>query len=146
MKLVLLPPHKSYLRHVLATVRNEQIPRFGWPRVPGNNIHTKFSDNVKLYENLMFCWTCIIVYRYNETNMMHFLFILLRIKSLYMLRALFAHPQEVLHKRHLVSCLRIMSVGCATIPVKLQSHIRTQYTKWHLCNASWRWASKARNT
>jgi hypothetical protein len=37
-----------------------------------------------------------------------------------MLRALLAHPQEVLHKRHLVYCVRVMSVGCATIAVKLQ--------------------------
>jgi hypothetical protein len=33
---------------------------------------------------------------------MHFLFNLLRIKSLHMFRALLAHGQEVLHKRHLV--------------------------------------------
>jgi hypothetical protein len=36
-----------------------------------------------------------------------------------MFRALFAHPQEVLHKRHLVYCERVMSVGYATIAVKL---------------------------
>jgi hypothetical protein len=51
MKLVSLPPHKLYCHHVLATVRNEQIPRFGWPRVLGNNAHNKFCDNVKFYEN-----------------------------------------------------------------------------------------------
>jgi hypothetical protein len=33
---------------------------------------------------------------------MHFLFGLLRIKGLYMFRALLAHPQEALHKKHLV--------------------------------------------
>jgi hypothetical protein len=43
---------------------------------------------------LMFCWPCIIVYQYSETNVMHFLFNLLRIKDLYMIRALLAHPQE----------------------------------------------------
>jgi hypothetical protein len=37
---------------------------------------------------------------------MHFLFNLFSIKSLYMFRALRAHPQEVLHKRHLVYVLR----------------------------------------
>jgi hypothetical protein len=42
---------------------------------------------------------------------MHFLFNLLKIKGLYMLRALLAHPQEMLHKRHLVYCVRVMSVG-----------------------------------
>jgi hypothetical protein len=38
-----------------------------------------------------------------------------------MFRALLAHPQEVLHKRHLVYCLHVMSVDCVTIAVKLQS-------------------------
>jgi hypothetical protein len=30
-----------------------------------------------------------------------------------MFRALLAHPQEALHKRHLVYCVRVMSVGCS---------------------------------
>jgi hypothetical protein len=64
------------------------------------------------------CWPCIIVYQYNETNVMHFSFNLLRIKGLYMFRALLAHPQEALHKRHLVYCVRIMPVGRATIAVQ----------------------------
>jgi hypothetical protein len=80
-------------------------------------------------------------YQYSETNVMHFLFSLLRInplnaelnpichllallgahhilhvsrirvKGLYMFRALLAHPQKVLPKRHLVYCVRVMSVG-----------------------------------
>jgi hypothetical protein len=58
-----------------------------------------------------------LTYQYNETNVMHFLFNLLRIKGLYMFRALLAHPLEVLHKRHLVYCLRVMSVGCGTVVV-----------------------------
>jgi hypothetical protein len=29
-----------------------------------------------------------------------------------MFRALLAHPQEVLQKRHFVYCVRVMSVGC----------------------------------
>jgi hypothetical protein len=60
----------------------------------------------------MFCWPRIIVHQYSETNVKHFLFSLLRIKGLYMFRELLAHPQEVLHKRHLVYCERVMSVGC----------------------------------
>jgi hypothetical protein len=32
-----------------------------------------------------------------------------------MFRTLLAHPQEMLHKRHLVYCVRVMSVGCARI-------------------------------
>jgi hypothetical protein len=70
-------------------------------------------------QNLIFCWPCIIVYQYNGTNVMYFSFNLLRIKGLYMFRALLAHPQEALHNRHLVYCVRIMSVGCATIAVSL---------------------------
>jgi hypothetical protein len=38
--------------------------------------------------------------------MMHFSFNLLRIKRLYMLRALLALPQEALYKRHLIYCVR----------------------------------------
>jgi hypothetical protein len=41
--------------------------------------------------------------------------ILLRIKGLCMFRALLAHPQEALHKRNLVYCVRVLSVGCARI-------------------------------
>jgi hypothetical protein len=39
---------------------------------------------------------------YSKTNATHFLFHLLKIKGRYMFRALLAHPQEALHKRHLV--------------------------------------------
>jgi hypothetical protein len=64
-----------------------------------------------------------------------FLFSLLRIKGLYMFRALLAHPQEVLHKRHLIYCVRVMSVGCIWWPGDIT---RKQYTKCHLCSVSWR--------
>jgi hypothetical protein len=37
-----------------------------------------------------------------------------------MFRALLAYPQEEPHKRHLVYCLRIMSVGCGTVAVSRQ--------------------------
>jgi hypothetical protein len=37
-----------------------------------------------------------------------------------MFRALLWHPQEVLHKLHLVYCVRIMSVGCGTVAGTLQ--------------------------
>jgi hypothetical protein len=47
------------------------------------------------------------VYQYSETNVMHILFNLLRITGLYIFRALLAHPQEVLHRRHLVYCVRV---------------------------------------
>jgi hypothetical protein len=51
---------------------------------------------------------------------MHILFNLLRIKGLYMFRALLAHPQEALYKRHLVYCVRVMSVGNTRIGVELK--------------------------
>jgi hypothetical protein len=71
--------------------------------------------------------------QYSETNVMHFLFNLLRIKGLYMFRALLAHPQEALRKRHLVYCERIMSVAMVAQPT---DNIRTQYTKGRLRSAS----------
>jgi hypothetical protein len=37
----------------------------------------------------------ISIFQYSETNVVHFLFSLLRIKGLYMIRAFLAHPQEV---------------------------------------------------
>jgi hypothetical protein len=49
-----------------------------------------YADNILI--NVMFCWPCIIVYQYNETNVMHFTLNLLRIKGLHMFRALLAQP------------------------------------------------------
>jgi hypothetical protein len=80
-----------------------------------------------------------ILYQYNEINAMHILFNLLRIKDLYMFRSLLAHPQEALHKRHFVYCVRVMSAAPELVPP------RTQYTKCRLCSASWWWASNIRN-
>jgi hypothetical protein len=51
---------------------------------------------------------------------MHFSFSTMRIKGLYIFRALLAHPQESLHKWHLVYCVRIMSVGCGMVVASLQ--------------------------
>jgi hypothetical protein len=86
------------------------------------NIHLiclQISDFTPQYIfSLMFCWPCIIVYQYNETSITHFSFNLLRIKALCMFRSLLAHLQEAPHKRHLVYCVRIMSVGCG----RLQFH------------------------
>jgi hypothetical protein len=81
----------------------------------------------------MFCLPYIIVYQYSETNVMQFLFSLLRIKGLYMLRALIAHPQEALQKRHLVYCVRVMSVGCTRIKVEMQSWCSTSGTWYIAC-------------
>jgi hypothetical protein len=53
----------------------------------------------------------IFYIQYSETNVMNFLFNLLRIKSPYMFRALPAHLQKALHKQQLVYCVRVRSVG-----------------------------------
>jgi hypothetical protein len=107
-----------------------------------------------LYPNLLFYWPCITVYQYIETNVMHFLFSLLRIKGLYMFRALLVHPQEALHKRHLyIVCVlcQLAAPGlecnwCLRAILEQPTDItRKQYTKCHLCNSSWGWASNARN-
>jgi hypothetical protein len=66
-------------------------------------------NNVATFLNIQFCHQC------SETNVVHFLFNLLRIKGLCMFLALLAHPQDALHKRHLVYCVRVMSVGCTRI-------------------------------
>jgi hypothetical protein len=55
-----------------------------------------------------------------EPTWCNFHSVYLKIKGLYRFRALLAHPQEALHKRHLVYYVR-MSAGCATVVVKLQS-------------------------
>jgi hypothetical protein len=69
----------------------------------------------------MFCRPCIIVYQYIETNVMHFSFNLLKIKGLYMFRALLAHFQEALYKG-------IWSVGCGTVAVQ-PCHSQLIYTR-----------------
>jgi hypothetical protein len=77
---------------------------------------------------------------------MHFSFNLLRIKSLYMFWKLLSHPQEALHMRHLVYCVRVMSVEVETsILVQPPDVTSTKYTKCRLWSASWGWASNARN-
>jgi hypothetical protein len=93
------------------------IWRRRWLQHSGSLLDCLKCGNMLRY--LMFCWPCIILYQYNETNVRHLSFNLLRIKDLYMFRALLAHPQEAIHKRHLVYCVR-MSVGCGTVAVSLQ--------------------------
>jgi hypothetical protein len=58
-------------------------------------VHRAVDRNVKL-KNYIFV-TLIgvrVVHWYNETNVIHFSFSLLRIKGLYMFRSLLAHPQD----------------------------------------------------
>jgi hypothetical protein len=56
-------------------------------------------------------------HQYNETNVMHFLFNLFRIKGLCMFQALLAHPQEVPHKTALGTlCVCYVSwLGCSQL-------------------------------
>jgi hypothetical protein len=89
------------------------------------------------YKNVFQLNILLTVYQYSETNVMHFIFNLLRIKGLYMFRTLLADPQEALHKRHLVQvyCMRVMSVGCTRIgPILVQPTdvTHTAYTKCFL--------------
>jgi hypothetical protein len=89
----------------------------------------------KLSVYLMMCWLCVTAYQCHETNVMHVLFSLLRIKGLYMFQALLAHPKEVLHKQHLVYCVRVMSVGCGAFAVTLQH--RTPYSFYRMLGGPW---------
>jgi hypothetical protein len=66
-----------------------------------------------------------VVSQYSETNVMHFLFGLLRIKGLCMFRTLLAHLQEVLHKRHLVYCVGVVGV---------ERNCRSSQQTWHAHN------------
>jgi hypothetical protein len=93
--------------------------------------HVIFSV-LLLLPPLMFCWPYFIVYQYTRTNVMHFSFDLLRIKGLYMFRALLAHPQQVMHKRHLVYCVH-MSV-CASPPEDEQVMLETCRGIWFSIN------------
>jgi hypothetical protein len=47
---------------------------------------------------------------------MHYVLNLLTIKGLYMFRALLAHPQEMLHKRHLVYACSELTQHARNIP------------------------------
>jgi hypothetical protein len=64
----------------------------------------------------MFCWPCIRVYQYNETNVMRFSFSLLRINRLYVFRELLAHPQEALHKGTVHMCYSQLTLYARNIP------------------------------
>jgi hypothetical protein len=50
-----------------------------------------------------------------------------------MFRALLVHPQEALHKRHLVYCVCVMSVDCYQDWSGTTDIIHTKYTKCRLC-------------
>jgi hypothetical protein len=66
--------------------------------IPGKGIIQQTQNTYKYYKKyyISTLFLNVTVYQYSETNVMHFLFNLLRIKSRYMFRALLAHPQEAL--------------------------------------------------
>jgi hypothetical protein len=49
-----------------------------------------------------------------------------------MFRALLTHPQEVVHKRHLVHWVRVMSVsvGCTIVGLELVQPVDTTHTQF----------------
>jgi hypothetical protein len=114
----------------------------------------EYSGLINISPNLMYCWLYIAVYQYSKTNMMHFLFNLLRIKGHYMFQTLLAHLQGVMHKWHLVYCMHVSLLAAPGLewnwhstPILLQPTdiTCTQYAKCRLWSTSWRWASPAQN-
>jgi hypothetical protein len=123
-----------------------------WPCITECQYSDRASQNVStvtVHHSISVQWPCLTVWQYSETNVIHFLFNILRIKSPYMFPPLLAHPQEVLNKRHLIYWVRVMSAVCisSSTPILLQPTdiTRTQCTKCLLFSASWTWASVARN-
>jgi hypothetical protein len=97
----------------LFSSRNSNMPSVTWKATYwGTDFWIWLWRGSFILLSIMFCWLCIVVYQYSETNMMHFLFSLLRIKGLYKIWTLLAHPQEALNKQQLVYCVCVMSVGC----------------------------------
>jgi hypothetical protein len=61
-----------------------------------------------------------------------------------MFLALLAHPQEAPKKRHLVRCVRVMSIDCTTVALKLPCAVRTEHVHNIQVNCSvWTWEQTA---
>jgi hypothetical protein len=71
-------------------------------------------------------------YQYSETNVMYFLFSLLRNKGLCMFRALLAHPQEVLHKGTWYTSIACMLCQLAAPGLECFVHPEEALHKRHL--------------
>jgi hypothetical protein len=116
---------------------------------PGGNIaYCSSSSYCVLLFTLIETCKSLLFHQCSETNVMHFLFNLLKIKGLYMFRALLAYPQEALHMLYLVYCMRVWSGTKSSshfTPGAANWHNHTQYTKCSICSASWGWASNAWN-
>jgi hypothetical protein len=74
---------------------------------------------------LWYCFSALLTVHHSISKYWNdrdaFLFNLFRNNNLYMFRALIAYLQEVLHNRHLVYCVRVMSVGCTRRPLFLNN-------------------------
>jgi hypothetical protein len=63
------------------------------------------------------------VFQYSETNVMHFLFSLLRIKGLYMFRVLVAHPQEMKHNGTWYTACVLCQLAATRVGVERTLHV-----------------------
>jgi hypothetical protein len=119
---------------------NKQKNWYNCYSVPAGNVQDNSRPGYILYPVSKRRVNKICSSQYSKTNVMHFLFSLLRIKILYVFRVLLAYLQEALHKRHLVYCMRVMSAGCTMVGVHLQQWCNqltthTKDTKCRLCIA-----------
>jgi hypothetical protein len=65
-----------------------------------------------------------------------------------MASACFEHYLSIFRRRYTndtVYCMNVLSPGRTRVGVQPTDITRTQYIKYRLCRASWRWASNARN-
>jgi hypothetical protein len=70
------------------------------------------------------CCNSTVSYQYSETNVMHFVFNLLRIKGLCMFRALLAQLHEdCTNGTWYVYCMRVMSVSCTLVQLTDITHV-----------------------
>jgi hypothetical protein len=74
-----------------------------------------------------------IIYQYSKTNVMHFLFSLLRIMDLYMFRALLAHPQEALHHDTWYTACVLWQLAAPGLGGASQTALGI----WRTCYVSW---------
>jgi hypothetical protein len=81
--------------------------------------------------------------QYSETNVMHFLFSLLRNKSLYMFRALLAHPQEALQSNTwYTACVlcQLLGVSCLYLHALLNqiaALVLCSFSLVYICCVCW---------
>jgi hypothetical protein len=52
-----------------------------------------------------------------------------------MFRALLAYPKDSLHKRHLVYCVRVMSVGCTRFEAEVSIPMHARNIQGAVCEA-----------